>query len=341
VGVVQCLINELGADFNHADKNGRTALEIARSAGHQSIVTVIEGAAQVNLKISAECEVRRAAAALSGTEAIGTASRVSIAEDVMQNGESLLLVTQREAERLEVLLLAERKKSEEMRYKLIEADLLLQALKVASAQKASETTALVASLAAKEQDNVALAASLQQEQQTLAEERLRSTEAKTDEARSHKKFEELLIEEAAKDKKKLEAQLVKEKRHEQAQSEAEQKRLQGLLAQSKEKMAEERSRRERMEQKATQEKSERMHLEQELTIARTLAAVSIAERLPGMPGVELRALEDAAHEERMRRRVQRDVQRNVRCNVRWSGRERLCEKQGCVKYVWTVQNMLP
>jgi hypothetical protein len=104
----------------------------------------------------------------------------------------------------------------------------------------------------------------------------------------------------------------------QAQAEAEQTRLQGLLARSKEQTArmkqeaaEETSVRQRMEQAATQERSERMRLELELTSARALAAVSVVERLPSMPDIELRALEEATHEERTRRRVQRDVQREV------------------------------
>jgi hypothetical protein len=69
-------------------------------------------------------------------------------------------------------------------------------------------------------------------------------------------------------------------------------------------------------------------MEQELTAARALAAVSMAEWLPGMPDVELRALEDAARGESMRRQLQRGLQREVQRAVEQE-RERVREANLC------------
>jgi hypothetical protein len=72
---------------------------------------------------------------------------VPTAGDVAGSPEDLLLMTQREMERLEALLFAKWTEAQEMLRKFIESDLLVQDLKFASGQKASETTAFSASLA--------------------------------------------------------------------------------------------------------------------------------------------------------------------------------------------------
>jgi hypothetical protein len=313
---VVCLISELGADPSHADEDRRTALEHARSAGNQSIVAAIEAAAQANLRnFSAEGKNERASVAVSSIEATKTALQVPTADGVEESPKNLLLVTQKESEKQKAFLLVMRKEAQEMRRK---SDLLEDDLKVASARFEKKSAAFVTSFAAKEQENIALAASVIQLQQTLTKERRQSEVAKTDAVQSNKNFKELLTEEARKDKQHLEAQLSRAKRDMQAQTDAEQKRLQGLLAQAKEQVArmeqeavEETFSRQHLEQEAMQGTNERMRLEQELNAARALAAVSVAERLPTMQDLEVCALEEAAHEEKIRRRLQRDVQREV------------------------------
>jgi hypothetical protein len=259
-------------------------------------------------------------------------------DGVGESPEDLLLAAQRELDRQqqEALLLAAQAEARAMQQKFLDADFLVHDLQLASARKAKETAALVASLAAKEQEIVALAASLLQREQTLTNERRESSEAKTAAAQSHKNFEELLIEEAAKDKQQLQASLSKEKRQMQARAEVEQKRWQGLLVQAKKETAqveleaaEERSVRQRIEQEATQTRSERARIEQELEGARDFAAVSVLERVLSLPDVELRALEEAARGESMRRQLQRGLEREVQRALereRESVREaRLCE----------------
>jgi hypothetical protein len=100
----------------------------------------------------------------------------------------------------------------------------------------------------------------------------------------------------------------------QPQAETEQERWQGLLARAEAQSAQveqevltARNRRQRMEQEAIQQRSERTRLEQKLTVVRTFAAVSIIERLPGMPDDAVRTREEGAFAEEMWRRVERAV----------------------------------
>jgi hypothetical protein len=316
--VVQCLIKVLGANIHHVDQTGRTALEYAHSAGHDSTVGIVEepqAMVGVNSKEPAE--------GVASTPDVDSPSRSAQREE-----DKLLLVAKGEAE--------------ELRKALRMVEMQLHLAEMTADQERREKTEVAAS--AKHDKDTIHSLEL-----TLARERRELSEAKSN-AASQKQSQDVQIKKAAQDKQQLEVKLVKDMREVQAQvgkmhekadeaqkmmrakAEAEQKRSRALLAQAKaqtvqvkQEAAEERSARQGLEQAATQEKSERKRLEEELTAARALAAVPVVERVSGLPDIELRAVEDAARVESMRRHAHQEVQRAVeqeRVEVREA---RLCE----------------